>query len=97
MLGDHCQDLLPEDLDERRSTNHGALMREQDGETVPRRRSGPGWLRTARTLGWSSAAALKEVKQVHAALLNSVSKKLFLSLGTLMASVSPLRRRAASR
>src|SRR4051812_39690311 len=63
MLGDHRQDLLSEDLDERRSTNHGALMCEQDGETVSRRRGGPGWLRTARALGWSSAAALKEVKQ----------------------------------
>src|SRR3954452_16052073 len=97
MLGDHCQDLLTEDLDEHRSTNHGALMREQDGETVPRRRGGPGWLRTARALGWSSAEALKEVKQVHAAfLLNSVPKRLLFSLGTLMASASPLRRRTAS-
>src|SRR3954468_21088027 len=91
-LSDQREDLLAQDLDQPGLANGDALMREKNLQPLA---SGNG--RTLRLGNRRRARALEKAKQPHAALrMNSVLKKLFRSLGTLMVTVSPLRRRAAS-
>src|SRR3954469_11718032 len=90
VLSDQREDLLAQDLDQPGLANGDTLMREKNLQPLA---SGNG--RTLRLGDRRRAGALEKAKQPHAALrMNSVLKKLFRSLGTLMVRVSPLRRRA---
>src|SRR4051794_38422803 len=92
VLSDQREDLLARDLDQPGLANGDTLMREKNLQPLA---SSNG--RTLRLGDRRRARALEKAKQPHAALrMNSVLKKLFRSLGTLMVTVSPLRRRAAS-
>src|SRR3712207_523896 len=84
VLGNHGQDLLPKPRNQVRVARPRALMRQKNLKPLARYRS--------------RAAAGEETEQPHAALRpNSLPKRPFRSLGTDIATASPLSRRAASK
>jgi hypothetical protein len=83
MPTDDGNDLLAQNAQQIGVAARVALVREEDLEALARYRRG---------------AASKEVEQAHAAFrANSLLKMPLFSLGTLMETCSPLRRRAASK
>ena len=83
MSSDYCNYLLAQNAKQIRVAARDALMRKEDLQAFARYRRG---------------TASKEMEQAHAAFrAKSVLKMPLLSLGTTMATCSPLSRRAASK